>query len=340
MVARALIDELITLLERVCRPNPTGAITAEFCARLAAVGGARGLAVYLVPEPGHASLIAAHGIPLDYLRRFPVREPRPFGRLTGDVRGALTGGEAVHVGNMTEDPRTISLSSVALEGRFVTTLAVPLLHGRRVMGVLHAFYGDQVAPVSIQRLARVGPLFGTALSAGSPGAGHVFDALVSGEPLRAGTRRIHATADRYGRHYSVTFFALDAPEVLTQRLGAALTSEADGELGRIVAAEAREADLAGMVGPGEYLVIMPETGQDGAYRQVERILDRFGRRVFAVGDQRIQLSASAGISCFPENGALEGAATVRSARRALRDAAGPTGQRIVAIAARGAAAGD
>lgn len=348
---RIALDHVLSLAARLNREAPFEGGAGELCGKLALLSAARGLALFAVDmASAEAELLGAYGLGLEYVRRFPPRERRGLAQLPGDLREALRRLEPVTVQGIADDPRTLSLTSVARQGMFDVTLSVPVLLERTVYGVVHAFYAAEPPPIPAELLGRVGPLLSdaivrerlrNALASGARGGSEFGDeplGLYSRAQIERLLRHAHAAADRYDGIYSVIVYAVDHPDRLTARYGTALVDQAVSQLAACVAEESRGSDQAGRLGESSVLVVMPQTLERGAFSQCERTLVRFGRRIFRHGEARLQLSASAGVSCFPDNGALDAQATVRSAEAAMRAALGENGQRIIAIAARGAAA--
>ncbi len=338
------LDAVLGIAARLARQTPFEGGVAELCGRIAVLGGARGLALLALQGDAEVVPLGTYGLPLDYLRRFPPGRPVPLKHATGDVREAIQRGEPVSVCGIGDDPRTVSLNAVAQQGGFDAVLAVPLIFDGRPVGVTHAFFSGQPRPEREDLLMRLGPLLGGTLAreqlrlaASTPG---ISGSVHARAELDRHARRVHAAAERYGQPYTVAVYALDHPAILGRRYGEALTTDGARQLGQAVETECRDADVSGSVDDHCFAVVMAGTEQHGAFHQCERVLARFGRHVFKVGEQRLQLSASAAISCFPENGALNADASVRSARGALLHALGHDGTRVVAIAARGSAAPD
>lgn len=354
MDTRIALDHVLTLAARLCREAPFEGGAGELCGKLALLGAARGLALYAVDmTSGEAELLGSYGLALEYVRRFPPRERRGLAQLSGDVREALRRGEPLVVANAGDDSRTLSLTSVARQGMMDHTVSLPIFLERTLCGVIHAFYAGPPpfgagAPADL--LGRVTPLLADALTrermrtslVAHPSAAEHAAAEAMGLYSRTQIDRLlrhaHAAAERYDGRYSVVYYAVDHPDRLVARYGAPLLEQAVASLAACVAEESRGADQAGRLSSAAVLVVMPNTHERGAFSQCERTLTRFGRQIFRHGEVRLQLSASAGVSCFPENGALDAGSTVRSAEAALREALGETGQRIITIAARGSAA--
>lgn len=343
------LDLVYGLAGRLCREAPFDGGAAELCGRLALLGGAQGLALFSVEaEAGRAALLGSYGLPVDYPRRFPPREARPLGHLPGDLREALQRGEPLVVDGIDADPRTVSLTSVALLGHFTSTLSVPLLLDGRALGLIHAFYVPDPSAERRRLLIRAAPLLAMALT--TDRLRTAVERLQGGPPGPAEPRlyeitqihrqldHVHAAAERYGFGYSVVVYAIDHAARIRRRYGEWLVEQAMRVLGDLTLAECRTADYAGRLSPAECLVVMPVTTERGAFSQAERVLQRFARAVFRHGDRRLTLSASAGISTFPASGALDGRAGIRAARAALETAVDSEGGRTIAVAAVGSAA--
>lgn len=336
------LDAVLSLAARLSRQAPFAQGTAELCARLAVLGGARGLALFALRGGGEIAPLGVYGLGAEYLRRFPPDQPTPLARATGDLREALQRGEPVLVPRIGDDARTVSLNAVALSGGFDVVFACPLLFDGQPVGLVQAFYASPPAPTRQALLMRVAPLLASTLAreqlrlGDTPGHGR--GAIDARAEFDRHALRVHAAADRYGQAYSIIVYAVDQPAVLRARYGEGLADDGAAQLLRCVEAECRDADVAGRRGDGRCVVALPGTEQRGAFHQCERVLTRFGRLSFRAGEARLQLSASAGISCFPENGALDADGSLRSAIDALDQAVGQDGARVVAIAARGSAA--
>jgi len=306
----AYLDAVLALGERVCRKRPFVTGAGEICTLLARLGGARGLALFASDGVGDAlSLLGASGLPQDYIRRFPVGETCVLGHLTGDLREALLDREAVRVESIGSDPWTVSLNSVARQGGFNSTLAVPLLFDDETVGALHAFYSSPPDAAVRRRLTQAAAIVSSAMARTEARSGTTrfpVDGLrqVRGhEDLEQFAHHLHAAAARYGQVYSTVVYAVDRPDILSKRYGEQLTHQGIASLLRIIDEECRAADLAGRLGDTACVVLMPGTDPEGAFHQCERVLNRFGRMSFRLSGTRLQLSASAGVSFFPENGA-------------------------------------
>ncbi|HET9423893.1 MAG TPA: diguanylate cyclase [Gemmatimonadaceae bacterium] len=61
----------------------------------------------------------------------------------------------------------------------------------------------------------------------------------------------------------------------------------------------RTVDIVARYGGEEFVVILPETGPDGAMIFAERLRERISSHEFAVGERHIRLTVSVGIATFP-----------------------------------------
>ncbi|MCA9538950.1 MAG: diguanylate cyclase [Myxococcales bacterium] len=339
-----LAEALLALAELLCRSDPFATEGGEMCRLLAEACGAGGVALFSTDDgPTTLTLLGAFGLPPDYLRRFTPGEPCALDRVTGDLREAVVDGEPIRVDRIANDPWTVSLNSVARQGGFEATYSLPLRFDDRVVGALHTFFRAPVTTGQRRLLGRASSLVTATLghrSSQSPGQRFPVPGLRrmrSRQDIEQYAHHIHAAAERYGQVYAVVVYAVDRPDILARRYGQAVAHRGVAGLLRLVDEECRAADLAGRLGDASCVVLMPGTPQDGAFRQCERVLERFGRMGVRTDDALLQLSASAGISCFPENGARSLMDAIRSAEQALIHGLGSEGRRIVAIAAAGSA---
>jgi diguanylate cyclase (GGDEF)-like protein len=109
-------------------------------------------------------------------------------------------------------------------------------------------------------------------------------------------------AKREGTHLAVLFIDLDNFKVINDSLGHAT---GDGLL-RGVAARllscVRAGDTVARLGGDEFLILLPGVeGEDGARRVGEKILEAL-RQPYTLGQRDVVLTASSGISLYPESG--------------------------------------
>ena len=118
-----------------------------------------------------------------------------------------------------------------------------------------------------------------------------------------------AVARRSLRPLAVVYF-----EVLETERGSPTVPVAGDEVARVVRRTLRESDVAGRAGPGAYVCILDDTGEDGAVWTAERVR----RNLVADGQVR---RFRAGVAAYPAHGleAEELEAKGRAALDAARD---------------------
>jgi diguanylate cyclase (GGDEF)-like protein len=91
----------------------------------------------------------------------------------------------------------------------------------------------------------------------------------------------------------------------------------------------RAVDSVGRYGGEEFVVILPHTPRDEAYRTAERIRQRVEAHVFEVAGDRVRVTVSIGVASFPSEGIDGPNALVREADRALYEAKDKGRNRVV-----------
>lgn len=214
---RRALETYISLAHRLTRATPFDGGAGELCGKLALLAGARALALFEV-RPGGSDLVlmGAYGLPAEYVKRYPPRIARTLARMPGDIREALQRGHTVRIDGLTDDPRTVSLTGVALAARLHASVTIPLVQEGDVLGILHAFYADApdarrlalldgAAPLvlnalTMQRLrARLGQGYG---EVAETDASHLFGPAHATRHLK----QVHAVAERYEQRYALVTY--------------------------------------------------------------------------------------------------------------------------------------
>jgi len=110
-------------------------------------------------------------------------------------------------------------------------------------------------------------------------------------------------AERYGSNLSVIFLDLDLFKNVNDSHGHLVGSKVLKEIGTLLKKSVREVDTVMRYGGDEYTVILVETGMSGAATVAERIRRSIEGHNFLAGEgYTINLTASLGYACFPDDG--------------------------------------
>jgi diguanylate cyclase (GGDEF)-like protein len=132
------------------------------------------------------------------------------------------------------------------------------------------------------------------------------------EAIERETRR----AQRFEHTFSVIMLDLDNLKGYNDRFGHLRGSEAIRTIGEILSATLRRVDLAARYGGDEFAVILPRTDKKGALRVCERLRQRIRSYPFPGAGGAGVITASFGISSFPQDG-KSSRVLLRKADRAL-----------------------
>lgn len=124
-----------------------------------------------------------------------------------------------------------------------------------------------------------------------------------------------ARAYRYHHHCSILFLDIDHFKALNDGYGHAVGDSVLRDFAALVRQNMRETDLPGRWGGEEFLVILPETGEQEAARISERLRAGVAAHAFTMGGG-MSLTCSIGIATFPGD-ASDRAGLVTSADAAM-----------------------
>jgi diguanylate cyclase (GGDEF)-like protein len=111
-------------------------------------------------------------------------------------------------------------------------------------------------------------------------------------------------ASRHGTSLSLIFLDLDGFKSVNDCNGHLCGSRTLYEVGTIIKTSVREEEVVGRYGGDEFVVILPDTDSSGALLAAERIRQALrGHEFLSELGLAVRLSASLGVSCFPEHGA-------------------------------------
>ncbi|EKP94078.1 diguanylate cyclase (GGDEF) domain-containing protein [Thermaerobacter subterraneus DSM 13965] len=270
----------------------------EFNSLLSARLGYPYLALLLVQPDGSLQLASA-----------PLYPPEVQGVVLPAGKGICSAvvetGEPVIVDDVTRDPRYYPGLNEAR-----SQIAVPVLHGDRVVGVLSvesplpaAFtrrdlrllqaIADEVA-VALERAWLMERVEQQAIT--DPLTG-LYNRSCLVQRLREEGER----AARYGRPLSLLFIDLDDLKLVNDRFGHEAGDQVLVWVARVLKEACRSVDYAARYGGDEFVVVLPETGPEGARavaaRIQQRLLEEPGPPGWAWG--RLGVGASIGIAAYP-----------------------------------------
>ncbi len=122
---------------------------------------------------------------------------------------------------------------------------------------------------------------------------------------------------RYRSQVSLLFFDLDHFKSVNDRHGHLVGSRMISEVGRLVQRHIRSSDRAARYGGDEYVIILPNTGKEGAVSVANNLLNRLRSYPFLTdSDEQFAITASFGAATFPDD-ALDRTELIRAADSAM-----------------------
>jgi diguanylate cyclase (GGDEF)-like protein len=110
-------------------------------------------------------------------------------------------------------------------------------------------------------------------------------------------------AKRYGHEMSCVILDLDFFKKVNDEYGHPAGDSVLREVADILKSTCRTADTVARIGGEEFVVILPETGIDGALRTAEKIRSEIERTPIVIdGDTEIRVTASLGVASLPRGG--------------------------------------
>ncbi len=126
---------------------------------------------------------------------------------------------------------------------------------------------------------------------------HLYNSRYMNQVLRRETKR----ASRSGRPLSLLFIDLDGFKGVNDTHGHLYGSRALVEAAAVIRGSARETDVVARFGGGEFAIILPDTGGEGAFAVGARVRDKIAAHTFLSGDGlAIHLTASVGVATLPD----------------------------------------
>ena len=275
---------------------------------------------------GLAALVAA-----DRWTIYLVGDAGPFGEATfeplaargltpseraipeGDWRRTLMGDTLSLAGAESRAAREAASTAETVRRREGTrrALAVPLVAGERVVGVLEAvregaparhFSAGDAALLSALALPLAAALSNSARVAEAERLSQTDDLtkLHNARYLRQYLVGELKRARRYGSHVTAFFLDLDDFKQVNDRHGHLVGSHVLMEMAGVILASVRDTDVVARYGGDEFVVVLPETDLEMGLRVAERVRERVEGHTFTGGrGLRLRLTASFGVASFP-----------------------------------------
>jgi len=130
-------------------------------------------------------------------------------------------------------------------------------------------------------------------------------------------RREFDRARRYGTELAVVFLDIDRFKDINDRYGHDTGDEVLKWVGGRLVAMSRQSDVVARFAGDEFVVILPNTGADRAYRFVDRLQTFFLSTHLAHGGHVIPVSVSCGIATTADAGLADAAALLKKADERL-----------------------
>jgi diguanylate cyclase (GGDEF)-like protein len=232
-----------------------------------------------------------------------------------DWRRALMGDALTLAGAESKAARESIASGETVRGRDknVRVLAVPLMSGERVMGVLEAVReGAGERLFSRSEAALLGAL---ALPVAFALSNSVRIAEAERLSLTDDLTKLHNArflrqfllseikrARRYGSTVAAFFLDLDDFKAINDRHGHLVGSHVLMEMASVILSSVRDTDIVARYGGDEFVIILPESGVEQALLVAERVREKIERHTFNGGRTlRLRLTASFGVAAFPQH---------------------------------------
>jgi diguanylate cyclase (GGDEF)-like protein len=192
-------------------------------------------------------------------------------------------------------------------------LALPLMSGERVMGVLEvvreaargrSFTKKERALISALAVPVSSALANSVRIADAERLSQTDDLtkLHNARYLRQFLLNELRRARRYGSHVSTLFFDIDDFKRINDMHGHLVGSHVLMEMAAVILASVRDTDMVARYGGDEFVVVLPETPIDQTLLVAERVRERIARHEFHGGRRLcLHITASFGVAAFPQH---------------------------------------
>jgi len=174
---------------------------------------------------------------------------------------------------------------------------------------LHRFRGEPFEPGDRRLAEASAPLFAAALDnlrrfgrAEELSITDGLTAVYNYRYLRSALDKEVARARRFGEVFSLIMLDVDHLKEYNDVYGHLRGSEVLRRLAQVVLSELRSADIAAKYGGDEFVIILPQTGREGACTLAERIRSSVEAHSFPGEEEGMRITSSMGIAQFPDDG--------------------------------------
>lgn len=221
-------------------------------------------------------------------------------------------GEPVLIPNVEDDDRFNHQIDDALAFTTRSIVAVPLKSKNRILGVvelINSFEETRFSDADLKILSTIADFAAIAIE-NARYFGKVNELIVTDDLTGLyNSRHLLEVLDveidrarRYRTSLSLVFLDLDFFKGVNDTHGHLVGSRLLAEMGRLVRDNVRKADVAFRYGGDEFVVVLPNTGKEGAYTVASNLRERLREHSFeAVQGDRVRLTASFGVASYPED---------------------------------------
>lgn len=239
-------------------------------------------------------------------------------------------GEALLIPDVTQDGRYSGHVAIAVDYPVASIACVPLKIRERVLGVLEliGIQGDE--PFNPENMPLLGAVADFAAIAIDNARNYQrISELVITDDLTGlhNARHFHELleyevdrASRYGSQVSLLFLDLDHFKEVNDTYGHLVGSRMIAEVGHLIRRHIRSSDRAARYGGDEYVIVLPNTGKQGALAVAFKMLERLQAHQFqADSGETIVMTASFGVATYPDD-APDKTELIRAADAAMYEA--------------------
>lgn len=239
-------------------------------------------------------------------------------------------GEALLIPDVSKDERFDSQVARAVDYPVASIACVPLKIRERVLGVLELIGVQGDEPFDPHNMPLLGAVADFAAIAIDNARNYQrISELVITDDLTGlyNARHFHelleyevGRAKRYGSQVSLLFFDLDHFKEVNDTYGHLVGSRMISEVGHLIRRHVRSSDRAARYGGDEYVIVLPNTGKQGALAMATKMLERLHAHQFKSDTgETIAMTASFGVATYPDD-ALDKTELIRAADAAMYDA--------------------